>query len=178
MSIKSKFSWKLNQRRRRRKLNVHRWVEDESSSYYRHQRAKDEASEDEFLQYYRQYRHKDALPEGWIDQQERLLNNAEYHKSLVVESPCSYTSMDTQSPDSGRSSGGSIVCSPHDMFSCSQQPQQNPRCHLWAPLGCKPPWFDPHHLFNKQIDEDSQFDSDWYGSFLTVDKKPYTNGYP
>ena len=162
MSIKSKFSWKLKQRQSRRKLNVYRWVEDETNIYFRHQKAKDEESEDEFLQFYRQYRHKDALPEDWIYQQERLIKNLSYTKSQDAASPCSYASVDTQSRDSGRSSGGSMTCSPHDPYYRSQQQQLQPRCHLWAPQGCKPPWFDPQHLFNKQIDEDSQFDSDWY----------------
>ena len=159
MSIKSKFSWKLKQRQNRRKLNVHRWIEDESNIYFRHQRARDEESEDEFLQFYRQYRHKDALPEDWIYQQERLLNKFRCAKAKDVESPNSYASVDTQSRDSGRSSGGSMICTPQD--TCYRVQHLQPRCHLWAPQGCKPPWFDPQHLFNKQIDEDSHIDSDW-----------------
>ena len=80
MSFRSRFSWKLKKTRKRpQKLTVHRWLDEDKSE------AASVEAEDEFLQYYRQYRSKHALPDNWLDQQERL------HRNNEVIFFCEYT---------------------------------------------------------------------------------------
>ena len=82
MSFRSRFSWKLKKTRKRpQKLTVHRWLDEDRLS-----EAASVEAEDEFLQYYRQYRSKHALPDNWLDQQERLHRNNE-----VIHFFCQYT---------------------------------------------------------------------------------------
>jgi len=151
MSLRSRFSWKLKKtQKRHKKLTVYRWVDQRSEA----NEAASVEAEDEFLQYYRQYRPKNALPDNWEDQQDRLQRNNEcvlYETPYAVTSlPVSpdYASLETPSRDSGRSSGDDNGSYGSDN-----------RRKLWTYQGCKPPWFDRHHQFNKQIDEDSELDS-------------------
>ena len=59
-----------------------------------------------------------------------------------------YASLETPSRDSGRSSGDDNASYVSDN-----------RRKLTTYQGCRPPWFDRHHSFNKQIDEDSELAS-------------------